>query len=164
MDGMTCIRRKEDRLKGGLGEVRRGKGWILWGDGRTGLFRRGAGLLSCDGDDGNVVLGDALAGHDSEVGSKGFEGIGRVEDARLPVNLDLGDRLEQGDHGILGLLVTLGGGGFEGGIHLCVAKIVGLAALEVSHARERGRKPFLVPANDREIETRVISTEPCFDR
>jgi hypothetical protein len=48
---------------------------------------------------------------------------------RLSVHLDLGERLEQGNHRALGLLAALGGGELEGGADLRVAKVVWLSAL-----------------------------------
>jgi hypothetical protein len=74
-----------------------------------------------------------------EVGAKGFEGVGRVKHLRLSVHLDLGKRLEQGDHCAFGLLMALGGGGLERGADLCVAIVVWLSALaSVVAARTEG--------------------------
>jgi hypothetical protein len=55
--------------------------------------------------------------------------MGCVEHARLSVDLDLGHRLEQGDHRVLRLFVALGGGWLKGGTDLCAAKDVRLSAL-----------------------------------
>jgi hypothetical protein len=55
--------------------------------------------------------------------------VRRVEHARLTVDLDIGHRLEERDHRVLGLLVTLGGGGLEGRADLRVSKVVWLSAL-----------------------------------
>jgi hypothetical protein len=54
--------------------------------------------------------------------------MGCVEHARLSVDLDVGNRLEKGDHRVLRLFVALGGGGLKGGADLCMAKVVWLSA------------------------------------
>jgi hypothetical protein len=54
--------------------------------------------------------------------------MGCVEHARLSVDLDVGNRLEKGDHRVPRLFVALGDGGLKGGADLCMAKVVWLSA------------------------------------
>jgi hypothetical protein len=91
------------------------------------LIRRGPGGLGCDGDDRDVVLGDAVASGDPEVGSKSLVWIGWMggsENPRLSVYLDVRHRLEERDHRVLGLLVASGSGRLKGRADLCVSKVV----------------------------------------
>jgi hypothetical protein len=54
--------------------------------------------------------------------------VGCVEHARLPVDLEAGNRLEKGDHRFFRLFVALDSGGLKGGADLRMAKVVWLSA------------------------------------
>jgi hypothetical protein len=116
-------------LDGLFSEIGRGKRRVLGSRRRSSLDGRISGLLGGAGDDGDVVLGDAHGGDDAKVGSKGLVRVGRVEYVWLPVDLDLGERLEHRDHRVLRLLVAFGGGWLERGADLRATKDVRLSAL-----------------------------------
>jgi hypothetical protein len=114
----------EDGLEGCFAEIKDGKGGGLGeGLGREEVLPcplgRLTGLLGRDGDDGEIVLGDACMG-----GDPGVCPLGRVGDGRLLEDGEGGDGVDGGDHLSLDDLVAGGGEGREEGAVLCMAKLV----------------------------------------